>query len=181
MMNEQYWREFYAKPHLELVSPSPFALWAGRWIRNRRVVDLGCGTGRDTQYFRLQNPDILGVDQFAPLGEGFLQSDIESFLRADPEVDVAYCRFLFHAIEAKLQKKILDWAFRHGATIYIEARSTLDQPKPGHKRRLVDGQQLVIEMIEQGFRLFHFEEGYGRACFGYENPHVFRIVAKGKV
>lgn len=179
-MNEEHWREFYSKPHLELACPSPFALWASQFLRNRRIVDLGCGTGRDTRYFRQQNCSTYGVDRFAPQQAGFFQMDFEDYLRADPEVEVVWCRFIFHAIEIKMQKKILAWASRWGATMYIEARSNLDKPKPGHKRRLIDGQALVSEMISDGFRLFHYEEGYGRAKFGSEDPHVFRIVAKGQ-
>jgi hypothetical protein len=180
MMNEEHWREFYSKPHLELAVPSSFAIWAGQFLHNRRIVDLGCGTGRDTRYFRQQNPLAYGVDVFAPQAAGFLPMTLEDYLRADPEVEVVYCRFLFHAIEARLQKKILDWAFRWGATIYIEARSNLDKPGNDHKRRLIDGQGLVSEMIGSGWRVLHYEEGFGRAKFGAEDPHVLRIVAKGK-
>ncbi len=179
-MNETFWKEFYSKPHLELVAPSPFAIWAGQFLHNRRIVDLGCGTGRDTRYFRYQNPDITGVDRFAPIGKSYLRMDIEDFLRADPDADVVYCRFLFHAIEESLQKKILTWTFEHGATLYVEARSTEDKPKPGHKRRLINGQQLMLEMLICGWRVLSYSEGYGLAKFGDEDPHVFRIVAKGQ-
>jgi hypothetical protein len=182
MMNEHYWKEFYS--HRHTLTPSPFALWARQWIHQRTVYDLGCGNGRDTEYLRGDDNHVVGVDQFAPDRDGYCCAEIGEFIRQHPPVPlvrpaVIYCRFLLHAIEPRLQQNILHWARRFGATIYIEARSVLDKPLPGHRRRLIDGQRLVVKMVESGWRVMHYEEGYGRACFGDEDPHVFRLVAKG--
>ena len=174
MMNEQYWREFYSRPHT--LEPSPFAVWARQFLYGKRVLDLGCGNGRDTNYLRCTN-DAIGVDLFAPEGPQFRRQSIESYLEDVPKAEVFYCRFLFHAIGEELQRLILYTCRTAGAVIYIEVRSTLDTPNPDHERRLIDGQELLAWLQRNHFYILHYEEGHGLAEFGGENPHVIRIVA----
>jgi SAM-dependent methyltransferase len=186
ILNDSYWRKFYSKPHPELAAPSPFAQWAAQYLHNRVILDLGCGNGRDTLFLAHANPNIFGVDLYAPPNEKYFRREsIESFLRFNPLVpqipnSVVYCRFLFHAIDRNLQQRIVKWAAQAGATLYVEARTNLDKPvNPDHKRRLIDGQKFLASLMRDGFRILHYEEGFGRARFGDEDPHVLRVVAKG--
>jgi len=174
-MNETFWKEFYTKPHT--MEPTAFVRWCG--IQGKRVIDFGCGNGRDTVYLAEKN-NVIGVDMFAPENPLLFCCPIERLLKVDPEADVAYCRFLFHAIEAQTEELIVNWASRHKAVLYVEARSIYDKPNPDHERRLMDGNAFVHGLLEAGFRVTHYQEGHGLAVFNEEDPHVIRVVAQGK-
>jgi GT2 family glycosyltransferase/SAM-dependent methyltransferase len=173
-VNEDFWKKFYAKPHT--LEPTPFAVWADLW--NRRIVDFGCGNGRDTLYFSGRGNTTVGVDLCAPDGEMFCKTSIEDFIANNHEDwGIAYCRFLFHAIEKPTQDRLLDWVVKNHMTLYAEFRSDQDNPKPGHERRLLSGDLVLSELLARGFHVHHYHEGQGLAKFKGEDPHVVRIVA----
>lgn len=173
-MNEEHWRQYYAARHD--LEPSPFAVWAQQTIQGKRIIDFGCGNGRDTYYLRLLN-DVTGVDMFAPEGPDFYRGRIEDFLKTEPKADIAYCRFLFHAIEEDLQWDILRWVQKNKAALYAEARTIYDKPNPDHERRLIDGNEFAKELISFGFHLCFYQEGFGLAPYAHnEDPHVVRFI-----
>jgi len=174
-MNEKFWEEFYSNPHT--LAPSSFAVWVN--LKDKRVFDFGCGNGRDTHYLAKHN-SVLGVDPYAPDGELFHRSTIQNFLADNPVADVAYCRFFFHAVEEDVQGLLVDWAVRNRVEICAEFRSSKDKPNPDHERRLIDGNQLMIDFIRRGFRIEFYQEAYGLAVFGAEDPHIVRIIANWK-
>ena len=60
-MNKAYWEEFY-KSHHDM-TPSEFAVFCKKWITPKdRVIDVGCGNGRDT-YFLNDYSKTEGVDE----------------------------------------------------------------------------------------------------------------------
>ena len=176
-INEQFWEDFYAKPHT--LEPSEFAKWAG--ISGKRIVDFGCGNGRDTHYLA-KNNTVIGVDPFAPEGDMFMRCTLQEYIEKNQSAtpDVAYCRFLFHAIFPYEMGMLLEWAVKNGVKVYAEFRSTRDVPPPGHERCLVDGNRLLVNMMERGFHIAHYQEGYGLAKYGDEDPHIVRIVTEKK-
>ena len=176
MLNETYWKDFYSHGHT--LKPSPFACWVRPQIVHKRTIDLGCGNGRDT-YHLAQYNDVTGVDLYAPDEDMFHRGTIEDYLAHCVHADVIYCRFLFHAIEEKLQWSILHWVRRTGATLYAEMRSVQDHPNHDHQRRLIDGQKLLSDLLEAKFSIIHYQEGHGLAVYKNEDPHVIRVVAKG--
>lgn len=173
-MNEAYWKKFYSRSHT--LNPSPFVEWAGS-IKGLRVIDFGCGNGRDT-YHLLRNNDVIGVDPCAPEGPLFVRSTIEEFLETKPFAEVAYCRFLFHACEKSTQDAILDWAKFNGAKLYAEFRSDKDTPPPGHDRRLINGSEFLKDLLERGFHIVFYEERIGLAKFENEDPMIIRVIAE---
>lgn len=178
LMNETYWKEFYSKPHTS--EPSPFAIWAvGSGLCGKRVIDFGCGNGRDTRYLATCN-NVVGVDSNAPdEGPMFHRTTIENFLNTNPVADVAYCRFLFHACDAFTEDLILKWVRGNHAVLYMENRSVLDTPDQTHERRLMNGAVFAEKLIEQGFTIFYHQEGHGMAVFKDEDPHIIRMIAEG--
>jgi SAM-dependent methyltransferase len=179
-MNEQFWQDFYSKPHTQ--DPSPFAQWCN--IGQGRVVDFGCGNGRDSQFIG-NNATVIGVDLCAPEEQSpyygaptFVRSSIEDFLATNTEGSVAYCRFLLHAVEPDVQEDIFQWAIKNRAALYLEFRTDKDKPKPDHKRRLINGNHLMLHLMTLGFSIARYEEGYGLAPFNGEDPHIARIVTE---
>lgn len=154
MKNAEYWNEFYAKKEL-LHEPSPFAKWcmAEGWIgEGSKVLELGCGNGRDAFCFLHHGIPTVAVDASAvaiELNNAQARKDgcssISRFVALDfsrieelenlvPEglsdINTVYCRFVLHAIPKPLADKVLDFSYSllpPGGKICLEFR-TLNDP-----------------------------------------------------
>lgn len=62
-MNKEYWDNFYLKTE-NLSQPSTFAIDILEKVNlsNSILIDLGCGTGKDTFYFLRNNVNAIGID-----------------------------------------------------------------------------------------------------------------------
>jgi SAM-dependent methyltransferase len=177
-MNETHWSNFYKGAHT--LEPSPFARWLN--FSGFRIVDFGCGNGRDTRWFAQAN-SIIGVDPCAPEGELFQRCTIQDYISQNQtsNVEIVYCRFVLHAIEEDVQWLLFDWARQNGATVYAEFRSSQDVPLiTDHERRLIDGNRLLAELLKREFHIEHYQEGHGLARFGSEDPHIIRLITRSR-
>lgn len=205
-----YWNNYYARPDLQHQRESSFA----RVVRSRleghvshRILDFGCGDGRDT-FFLAEPASVVGVDtseaaiarcsaeahvkglnnpSFVALGERGIKPVIASF-----RPDVIYARFVLHAMTEKEQDAFLaDLATEIGweAQLFIECRATEDDLEregvqistgenfSGHYRRFVEPRQLRAALIQYGWSINRFEVGRGFAEHPSGNPRVLRIEA----
>ena len=173
-MNTDYWKDFYTK--VPKMKQSPFAEFCLPFI-NGSLVDMGCGNGRDLNYFIKKGVRAHGVDQSfrSPV---IVNGDIASYMKAVTSPNNVYTRFFWHAITRKEQLAILNWM---KGTLFIEARTTEDENRPKvfkkHKRNFVNVPQLVKDLKERGFQIIRLEEGYFSPFKG-ENPHLVRLIAK---
>ena len=121
----EYWNAFYADPSAPSY-PSQFAAFAlSRLSPDTFVVDLGCGSGRDTEFFVRYGHDALGIDYSGPAVEfntarameedwgnrvqfnQFDMSNLTDVHAALEQVDrlregrpvLIYSRFFFHAVD----------------------------------------------------------------------------------
>ncbi len=64
-INKQYWENFY-KDRVDLTESSTFSEYIlnkkEKNIENTILVDLGCGTGKDTFYFAKNGFEVIGID-----------------------------------------------------------------------------------------------------------------------
>ncbi|MFJ5790445.1 class I SAM-dependent methyltransferase [Lysinibacillus sp. NPDC093197] len=64
-INKQYWEGFY-KDRVDLTESSTFSEYILKKkeqnIENTILVDLGCGTGKDTFYFAKNGFEVIGID-----------------------------------------------------------------------------------------------------------------------
>lgn len=170
-MNAKYWKEFYKKGLT--TKGSSFATAVLPLVKGGCLIDLGCGNGRDTRFFKesLGNK-VAGID--AAYG-----NSIEEYIEEFPSPKFVYARFLWHAITPKLQRQILDWTKEY---IFIEARTTDDahRPKvfPKHDRNFVDVSKLVKDLKDRGFQIIKLEEGTGFSKFKGEDPYLVRVIAR---
>lgn len=177
MNNYKYWEQFYKNQHM--IEPSDFA--KSLKLRDKNILDMGCGNGRDSLFFA-QNNAVMGLDLFVEeiqdyKNPAWFKSSIEDFIKFNTnEFDVLYARFLFHAIDAELQHNILKWAFNNVKDVYIECRSIRGiEPDNTHERRLINSKWILRECLWMGFDIKYFEENTGFAKYKDEDPIIIRI------
>ena len=63
--SQDYWENYYARSNGDLLpTPSQFAVFVqGELSGPAFVVDVGCGTGRDSLFFSSRGHAVLGLDQ----------------------------------------------------------------------------------------------------------------------
>lgn len=164
------------KIFMDDTQPTPFA--KSREYKNMRIIDIGCGNGRDTYFFSKDN-SVIGIDPLAPDDPKlFLKDKIENILPKLEKTDVVYCRFLFHTISEKVEDLIIDWAAKNAKELVIEARAVGDSISPDSAIRLADPDELISKVTNAGFGSVKTHLGYGMAVFNEEDPYVLRVIAR---
>ncbi|WP_375476424.1 class I SAM-dependent methyltransferase [uncultured Jatrophihabitans sp.] len=156
LVEEIYWANYYAH-HSRAPGSSFQAAVSERADLPRRVIDLGCGDGRDSFAFGRDGRTVVGVDRShvgiahasrhaATVGLGdavaFRQCDVgdpdqlrsvlAEALRPD-EPALFYARFFLHSIPAAVQATLMSAIAalaRPGDHFAAEFRTTADQTRP---------------------------------------------------
>jgi hypothetical protein len=180
-MNEKYWKEFY-KGDKAPKDPSSFALFCLDYIPEKCVLwDIGCGNGRDTDFFikERKKSAILGIDLCAPQGFNFLTRNIKNLTEREfTKANVIYSRFFLHSIDnfeiQDLLSKIKERSF-----FMAEMRAEGDKPLlfKDHKRNYIDGNLLLKYLIKLDFEILYFTKDRGLAKYKNEDPLVIRVIA----
>lgn len=196
-----YWDRYYARS--DAVSrpvPSQFAVFvAGELTEPHRIVEFGCGSGRDSIFFAAHGHQVVAVDgsQSAvdaagavaeELGEKveFLQADITAPDLASLIADgggrtVVYARFFVHAITEDEEGAFLDTAAaltRPGDLLAVEYRTVRDQSGAketgAHYRRFVNPAAFDHAAAQRGFTVQYAVEGFGFAKYKQDDAYVAR-------
>jgi SAM-dependent methyltransferase len=199
------WGTFYTRHGEELPSePSPFAAWALERTEGNLVLDVGCGNGRDTEYFARSGRRAVGFDvtgrlvrarraasrgnpevtyhqlNLASLRETLVAAARATRRRRDRDV---YARFLLHNLSAVSEDHF--WRFcsmvlRGGERCVVEFRTTEDADLPKHfdqpRRRYLDPDEVAGRARAHGGHEVQRLVGRGLAVFEAEDPHVCRLV-----
>jgi len=168
-MNKDFWEKYYKENKKD--KPSEFALFAeSMFKRNSFIVDIGAGNLRDTHFFENKGHTVIPIDQV-------LGTTIEDLLKSDTHFDVAYLRWIIHAIEPELQTKLIEWCKSYADLICIETRTNVSETyKKDHKRYPVDPIDLVNEM--NGTKIVYAKQGYGMSPHPTEDPHLVRLICR---
>ncbi len=202
-MDKKYWMEYYQKdlaPH----TPSKFAIdIIDNLDKGKELLELGCGNGRDSIFFKHNGLQVTAIDQaenvIEQLNKNFpaINFTVDDFVNSDimknKKFDYIYSRFTMHSITAMEQDTVLKQVFhalREGGFFFIEVRSTKDNifglgqcvgPNEyiydDHYRRFIDKREIDKYLTNLGFKLIISEEGTGFAPFNNEDPIVLRIIA----
>lgn len=161
-MNKQHWDKFYKDSSKQ--KQSPFAEFSVPYM-NDSVIELGCGDGRDLEYFCRKNILTKGVDQSYE-NSLIVKSDVLNYIKKNKCNSDVYTRFFWHAIDRNAQLEILKWTNNN---IFIEARTTEDKDRKktyaDHDRNYVDVVQLVKDLKDNNFQITYFKEGTGLSKF----------------
>lgn len=200
---EAYWNEFYASTRARRRPlPSQFATFvAGELEGPARIVEFGCGAGRDSIFFASHGHDVTGVDGSkaavescadlaAALGEQaeFVASSIDdpelaSRLRVEPGNTLLYARFFVHAITDEEETTFLRLAASltsPGDRLAVEYRTVRDasgaKVTGTHFRRFVEPTAFNANAVLQGFEVAYAVEGFGFAKYRQDDAYVARAV-----
>lgn len=201
----EHWRSYYTIDG-GVLEPSPFALYVtSQMKRPLRLLEVGCGNGRDAAFFARQGHDVIACDiseeaialcheRHGHLPITFVQgrlADLTYHLHGP--FDAIYTRFCFHAIPEQEELDILDTASqlaRVGSNLFVECRSINDplarkgevlSPNEriyGHYRRFLRPYALSDRIEAAGFSVTELVESNGFAPFGEEDPLIIRLVAQ---
>lgn len=198
----QYWNEYYKDAAQSL--ESPFAAFVNEKIPDRQtMLEVGCGNGRDSQFFARNNHNVVAIDRsdsaivqcrssFSELNIRFecgLISDISNLCN----IDVVYSRFVIHAMPLQEELDLIDEVHRvlkKGGLFFIECRSINDdmfrdgeilsptERINGHYRRFIILDELVERLENVGLKVTYQIEDRGLAIHRSEDPVVIRVIAE---
>lgn len=179
-MNKKYWIDFYKKNGLK--ESTSFAKFGIKYFpKNATVIDMGCGSGRDSYFFAKKGFNTVGIDYaIKPIETKNVSFRISNIKEVEIEkYDVVYSRFFLHSINDNVIDSILE---RSTKSIFIaEFREKNDVPLlyKNHGRNLIDGNSFLSKLIERNYDIIYYKKGYDMAVYKKENPLVVRIVAEG--
>jgi SAM-dependent methyltransferase len=198
-----YWEEYYSARSAPVRRlPSQFATFvAGELDRPHRVIELGCGDGRDALFFASYGHEVVGVDAShaaievcrraaSALGEAaqFVVSRIEepdlaARVRGAGGPRVVYARFFLHAITEPEEETLLDLASAiagAGDLLAVEYRTVRDSSgakvTAKHYRRFVLPASFEARALARGFDVVYAVEGFGFAKYRQDDAYVARTL-----
>lgn len=149
-------------------------------LKNKRILELCCGNGRDSYYISDKCKEIFAIDLATkPKDRGnlkFFQKDILSFFKEKTEeFDLTYCRFGMHSVNETIESEIL----KNSNEIFLEFRSDKDDSYvEDHYRRKINGNDFLKKMMDFGFEIVYYKESKGLAIFKNQDPIIIRVIAK---
>ncbi len=205
-MDKEYWLKFYqSKP--DITKPSLFAKFVVENFakKQHRVLELGCGNGRDAFFLCKHVHSVIAIDQCCVSNT----KDNLQFIEADftkckveeiGKFDLIYSRFTMHAIKHSQMLDCFSFAFsalNNGGIFACEARGEKNELfqkgilsndeknmyfYDNHYRRFLNKEQTEQELISSGLSIYSSEEEKGFAPFKHENHYFLRIIStKGEI
>ena len=205
-----YWDKFYSSKHDEISNPSSFAKFVfDNFLYDKsgaRLVEFGCGNGRDSLFFIKNNINVTAIDSsdvsiskleiFNNKSDtNFICADFTSDLEIYKQgFDFCYSRFTLHAINDEQEKALFEniaKMLNKNGLLFIEARSINDGKfghgeavgkrefiLDGHYRRFIDKNILKNNLEKLGFKIVSLEESSDFAPKKGENCVCLRTIAK---
>lgn len=202
----EYWNKYYHRKKAPQV-PSLFAQWVDRQlVREKTILDLGCGNGRDSLFFYANGMNVTAIDASSKAIEKLKKENVEDniyFICDDfvcatvifaGQYDYCYSRFSLHAINESQETEVLNNIFKvlkEGGKLFIETRSIHDDLYgkgkkvdedsyyyEGHFRRFIRKERLLEKLVRIGFKIVYEKEEKDFAPYQDANPPIIRIVAE---
>ena len=196
MNDKSYWKEYYRK-NPNPVDPSTFAKFIiGFMESEKKLIELGCGNGRDSVYFAQQKINVTAIDQIEEemdylnkkhsLYNLNFKADDFTNLDDDKKYDYIYSRFTLHSVNEKAEKRVFDWITKQlndEGLFFLEVRSINDpmfekgekisesENVTTHYRRYLDFNETIEKLENRGLKIIYKLESQGLAT-------LIRIVAQ---
>lgn len=202
----EYWNRYYGARTSPVPNiPSQFAAFVALEVaEDSTIVDIGCGSGRDSLFFAHAGFTVLGVDA-SSAAVSLCQRTAEergasraSFLCCsvdDPELSVrisaaaagrivVYARFFLHAIPEEAELAFLQTAanLANLDLLAIEFRTDRDAQQTkvtdSHYRRFIPPLDFLSRAAKFGFSPVYFTEGFGYAKYRNDDAHIARVLMR---
>ena len=206
----QYWDSYYSGNRTDISEPSGFAKFTMEQVQangspvGRKLIDLGCGNGRDSMYFCKSGLMVTAVDSSISAIKSIDERQMPIFAvcndfvntRALACVDYDYCyaRWSIHAITQVQQNELIPNIYhglKDGGLLFIEVRTVNDvkygQGEPlgeheyffdAHYRRFIVASELIDQLEDEGFTIVNSEESDTFSVVGDDAPTLLRLVAR---
>ena len=196
----RHWEKFYKKNYY--AKESNFARFVFKKIKKKKIIDIGCGNGRDTFFFFNKGLDTTGLD-FSKTAIKNNNSKKKIFMfnnicknnlkNLNKKFDYIYARFFLHAIKYKEEDiflKNLKKISKKNSVFFLEFRTTSDKLMKKGKvickyERLTDHYRRFINVIDfqkklhsVGYKILFIKESTNFAKFKNDKPSICRVIFK---
>jgi len=202
----KYWNQFYKKDSIN--HESTFARFTLKKIDKRkpRLLDIGCGNGRDSYFFNKKGFKVTGID----ISKKAIQKNSKVLVKnlifkkfdidkdeIKKNYDVIYCRFFVHTVSELLENKLISLIKRSknkGTLVFFEFRNykdkifgnfeTIDHNKiiefeKGHFRRIIDPKIFLKKFLSATkSKLIYQKSGINLSIVKNDNPNLSRMIFK---
>lgn len=211
--NGEYWNHVYDQSSNKTLpkEPSSFAQFVVShqfFHRDRDVLELGCGNGRDSFFLASSCTAITAIDASEKAIESnmmqaeqkkgvvphFKSLKIESLESLAPyqEASQVYARFFIHAIPSDIEKIVLEFLgrLREGALLFLEYRTTKDplfvksekigqnEGIHGHYRRFIHHAEFLKALEVEGYEIKYDAESDEFSVLADDKPVLGRVIAQ---
>ena len=203
----KYWKKYYKNNYLrdkKLFLPSAFAKFVIPKIKKIKIViDLGCGNGKDSNYFFKKNKIVWGLDLSNNVitknklfykkqkKMKFILCDvtkkIPNIILKQKKPKCYYSRFFLHAIKnSNLRRfiKTVSKSMSINDILFVEYRTIEDRKRKkindNHFRNYLNENKVNRILYDNNLSNTFFNKGTGLAKFKNENPFVARHIITKK-
>lgn len=205
----QYWDNFYKSNYISDTS-SFYKFVSNQVASDSVVIDIGCGTARDTIAFSSRTEKVIGVDASSIVIErnqmnynqlypniNFINLDITDSeqldeligsVKASHQKIYIYSRFFLHAVSDNAEDILLSILGKHldyNDLIFLEFRTKEDEGLyknyDNHFRRYVDTDEFDVKLKKYSFDIKFFVKSRGLSIYNNEDPFLARYTIKKEV
>ena len=208
-INQKFWNKFYLiKRELKIPKPSSFgSFFYKNFIKkNNKVLEIGCGNGRDAFLFSKKTKNVIALDQSKTAIKinllisrkfkkkiKFINKDfIEIHKMSKIQFDILYARFFLHTINYKQENELFNLIKylkkKNKFIVGLEFRTNRDVLKKkgkyinkntrftDHYRRFINVPKFLKRIKKNNFKILYFKQGINLSKTKNENPNLCRLI-----
>ena len=202
-----YWDTYYNKKIK--FKESSFARFVLKYIgksKNKKLIDIGCGNGRDSIFFSNKGYIVTGIDisKTAITNNSIMENKNLSFSKFDIEndtttkkFDIIYSRFFIHALSEKGEIKLIKLIKKikkKNTYVFLEFRNSNDEIfkkvkdkkhndfvnfGKGHFRRIINTRFFIKNFINKTkAKNLYTKSSKNLSIVKGDNPNLSRVIFK---
>jgi len=208
-INQNFWNSYYlSKKSIKIPKPSNFGVFFYKKYlkKNNKILELGCGNGRDTFLFAKKTKSITALDQSKSIIKinleiskklrkkiNFINDDFKKIKdKKKIRFDIIYARFFLHTINDKQENNLLKiinfLKKKKNFLVALEFRTNKDKLiKKGkyinkntrftdHYRRFINVSKFLRKIKSNKFKVIYLKQGINLSKTKHENPHLCRLI-----